>query len=268
MSCSLPPPLEDARILAYLDGAGLPTPLDDRQLLAHLEKATDGEAAVHLSQCAHCRARAVQLRAEWLRRVEAGMTAALYRRSCPEPDLLGEYQLGLLDRKRATEITRHVAECPHCARELVQLHAFLGDLAPETRPAPLDAAVERVRVRVARLLSGGRLLAPTQPSLAPAYAGVRGSGSEPTIYAAGEVRVIVSANPSAENRGQVQLVGLVTGLETPAGAAIHLWQQDRLIGVTPLDEGGNFIVRDLNSGSYELMLSGPDGVIHIEELQV
>jgi anti-sigma factor RsiW len=201
--------------------------------------------------------------------MEAYLAAALYRRSCPSPDELGEYQLGLLDRNRTAAITRHLSECPHCARELAQLQRFLlDDLAPEAEPSPVEAALERVQVAVGRLVGGARnLLRPPEPAFAPVYAGVRGGGGEPAMYDAEGVQVIASAAADNQTPDRSTLIGLVAGLD-PAGFTAYLWRDGALTASEPLDEGGNFVVHGLERGSYELVLSGPGREIYIEELTV
>jgi anti-sigma factor RsiW len=59
--------------------------------------------------------------------LEAWLGVAMYRQSCPEPMLLGEYQLGLLDGAEKIHIQAHLARCPHCQAELAELIDFLAE---------------------------------------------------------------------------------------------------------------------------------------------
>ena len=245
MTCEFPPELDDYRILTYLDG-----------------EAGSG-VADHLKVCPHCRAKAARLQ-----RMEGYLAAAAYRRSCPTPDELGEYQLGLLKRKRAAGITAHleVDRCPHCAREMAQLRSFLGELAPASEPSLLKGAVEQVRVVVAGLLGGAPGPFPAlQP--APAAAGLRGDNAATRIFAAEEVEIIVGVQSDTEAPDRLVLLGLITGVDS-VGYSVHVWQDGRLIAAAPVDEGGNFIVSDLIPAGYELVLSGPGREIYIEELKI
>jgi hypothetical protein len=238
-----------------------PPELDAFQLLAHLDGASEPKVGAHLEDCAHCRARAARLQ-----RMEALLTAAAYRRSCPSPDDLGEYLLGLQGRKQAAGISQHLRECKHCAHELAQLQLFLGDLAPSPEPSPLEEAIEQVRVVVARLISGasGQFLA-LQP--APAMAGLRGEEPAARVFAAEDAQIIVGVQPAAEAPDRLVLLGLITGVD-PAGYSVHVWQGGRLIASVPVDEVGNFIVSDLAPGGHELVLSGAVQEIYIEELPI
>ncbi len=237
-----------------------PPELDDIQLLTYLDGDADYDVAGHLAKCPHCSAKAGRLHL-----IEARLTAALYRSSCPSPLALGEYRLGTLARKEAAAITQHVAACPHCERELAQLQSFLADLAPA--PALLADAAGRIRVLIARLVGGlGGALSAPQPALAPAYAGIRGEVAGPVIYEVEDAQVMLTAQPGAA-AGRFELLGLLTGAG-PSGFTAHLWRDAGIVAVVPIDDGGNFIIPDLAPGAYELVLNGPEQEIYIEELTI
>ena len=236
--------------------------LDDIQLLMHLDGIAGQPVKDHLTQCAHCRARAERLRLD-----EARLASALYRRTCPSSQELGEYHLGVLARRRAVQIKRHLAECPHCAREVAQLQNFLADLAPEPKPDLLAGTVERIRVRVARWVAGaaGALSAP-QPAFAPALAGVRGEDAGPAVYEVEGVQVLLAVQRNEAAAVSYDLLGLLTGAG-PAGFTANLFHDDTLFAA-PVDEGGNFTLHDLAPGDYELLLGGPDEDIYIEKFRI
>jgi hypothetical protein len=245
MACVSPPELNDRELLTYIDGEA------DQQVVAHLER------------CPHCREKAHRLT-----RLQDRLTTRLYRFTCPSPVELGEYHVGLLPRDQAAAVAQHLAECPHCTREVAQLKDYLAELAPALEPSPLERIKERARVLVARLVNGGLeagLLG--QPALAPAYAGVRGEEREPTLYQADEVQVAIEIQEDAEQPDRKILLGLVIGTE-PSGVKAHLWQAEQHVAVVSVDELGNFVIPDLAPGSYELILSGPEIEIHIQDLQV
>jgi hypothetical protein len=245
MACVSPPELSDRELLTYIDGEA------DQQVVAHLER------------CPHCRERARRLA-----RLQDHLTAQLYRVVCPSPLELGEYHLGLLPRDQAAAVARHLAECPHCAREVAQLKEYLTDLAPALEPGPLERIKERTRILVARLVNGGLeagLLG--QPALAPAYAGVRGEGGEPYLYQTDDVQIAIEVQDDAERPGRKAILGLVIGVE-PSGLKTHLWQAEQRVAVVSVDELGNFVIPNLAPGRYELILSGPEVEVHIQELQV
>ncbi len=238
MSCTLPPPIADRDLLAYLDG-----------------EAAE-EVATHLAQCPHCRERAEQL-ANW----QQELMARLYRHECPASLTLGEYHLGLLARDEATAVGAHLAACPHCAREVAGLDAYLHDLEPSLAARLLSEVRERTQVVIARLTS------PRGPALAPAYAAVRGEEEALYLYEAEETQVAIEIQDDAEAPGRLVVLGLATGPEPPGGQA-SLWQAGQQVAVVPIDELGNFVIPGLEVGSYDLIVGGPRLEIHIQELEV
>ena len=240
-----------------------PPELNDRELLAHIDGEADRQVEAHLERCAHCRERA-----ERLARLQSRLMAQLYRITCPSPEELGEYHLGVLPRDRAAAVARHLARCPHCIREVAQLKDYLAQMAPTLEPGPLERFREQARVLVARLIGvrpGGSLL--KRPALAPAYAGVRGEEEGPYIYQAGDVQIAIGVQDDAERPGRKVIFGLVTGMDT-GEAQVHLRQAGQRVAVVPVDELGNFVLPNLAPGTYDLVLTSPGVEIHVQELHV
>ena len=233
-----------------------PPPIADRDLLAYLDGETWEEVASHLAQCPHCRKRAREL-ARW----QQALTMRLYRHECPSALALGEYHLGLLPAHEAAALKAHLAECPHCRREVSELDTFLDDLQPSRAGHLLDGTVERVRLVVARLLG------PPGPALAPAYAGVRGEEQAPVLYEAEEIQIAIETEDDVEVPGRKVILGLVMGEGAPGGEA-HLWQAGQQIAAVPVDELGNFVIPDVPAGSYDLIVTGLQVEAHIENLEV
>jgi hypothetical protein len=195
--------------------------------------------------------------------LEEKLTLALYRMNCPDSTELGEYYLRVVPDERAGFIAQHLAECPHCAREVAQLKGYLDELAATLEPGPLAQFKARVRVLVAHLAGDG-----LGSGLSPAYSGLRGEQEEPYVYQADEVQIVVQVSEDADHPGRKTILGLVTGLDAPSRLQVHLWQAERQLSTTPVDELGNFVIPALGPDSYELILSGPQVEIHIQDLQV
>jgi hypothetical protein len=237
----------------------MPPKLDDRELLAYLDGEASHQVVAHLEQCPHCRERAEQLA-----QLQGRMTAELYRIGCPSTMELGEYHLGLLPGDRSAAVSRHLMECPHCSGEVAQLKGYLGELASELEFSP----VEQIKVLVARLVEGreGRAR-PGAPTLAPAYAGLRGGEEGPRVYQAGDAQIVIEVHDDAMQLGRKALLGLIMGIE-PHDLVGHLWLGDRLVAQAPIDELGNLAITNLVPDSYELILKGPDLEIQIQNLDV
>jgi hypothetical protein len=189
-------------------------------------------------------------------KLENQLSNALYRAFCPEPNELGEYQLGLLSTPRAQQIQTHLAECPHCRTEMAQLQSFLKSVEPDLE----TSLVERVRVWLAELLpgaDGGSTLA----------FGLRGDESGVHFYQAGDAQITLEVQDDPEAPGRKTLVGLILGGEA-AGLRAYLWRQDQAVTSAEVDELGNFTLSGLEPGQYEIFLSGPDVEIQIKDLEV
>lgn len=244
-----------------------PPELDDKVLLAYIDGETDPEVVAHLERCPHCRDRA-----QHLARLQDRLTGQLYRFTCPSPAELGEYHLGLLPSDQAADVTSHLAECPHCTREIAQLKDYLSELRPDLEFSPL----ERIKVLVARLVrarkeNGSSKETAPAPSAAllgsSTYAGLRGEAEEPYLYQADDIQIAVEIQDDIERQGCKVLLGLVTDTD-PQKLEVHLWQADQRIATTPVDELGTFVIPNIAPGNYELILSGPEVEIHIQGLEI
>jgi hypothetical protein len=196
--------------------------------------------------------------------LQSRLTAELYRIQCPSPLELGEYQLGVLARDQEVALAMHLEECPHCSREMAQLKDYLGELSADLELSP----VERIRVWVAELISGGgRVDRPGVPTLAPAMAGLRGEEDGPRIYQAGDVQIVLESQDDAVQRDRKTLLALITGLQ-PENLVAHLLRGGERVAEAAVDEMGNLVIGNLAPGSYELILRGPGLEIQIPDLEV
>jgi len=243
MTCTSPPELSDGALLAYLDDEA------------------DDHAKTHLENCPYCRSRAQRLA-----RLQSDMNARLYRFDCPAPLELGEYRLGVLSADRAAGVARHLAACPRCTQEVAQLAGYLSDLAPDLELSPQEQAGERLRVLVARLVSGGA----SGNLRAPAYAGLRGREDEslPLIFEAEAIQIVLDIQADPARPGRQTMLGLVVGVDDPPAHHVYLWKNNWNVISIPLEETANFVVSDLSAGRYELMLSGPGVEVHVQDVPV
>ncbi|MBN2004704.1 MAG: hypothetical protein JXA21_15210 [Anaerolineae bacterium] len=241
----------------------LPPELDEQDLWKYLAGEADQQVTMHLRECPYCREKAGSLA-----RLQGHLIHELYRCTCPSPIELGEYHLGLLPHDRAAAIARHLAECPHCSREVAGLENYLTELAPSLEPDPLEQTKERVKIWVAQLVGGGPGVEPAaQLTLAPAYAGLRGKEKEPLIFQTGDIQIAIEVQDDAERPGRRAILGLVIG-EIPEEMEAHLWKAGQHIAEVPVDELGGFDISDVAPDNYELILSSPEVEIHIRDLRL
>ncbi len=196
--------------------------------------------------------------------MEDSLKAALYRITCPDSATLGNYHLGLLAETAVQPIANHLAVCPLCTREIEQLEVFLLETAASLQPS----TGERIKVWIARRLpSGGQTRQGLGPAVGtPAFA-LRGSSSGPLMYEAGDAQLSLEVQDDPAQPGRKVILGLVLGIATEAVEA-KLLQGDGVVTAVTLDEIGNFTFTGLETGTYELTLSGADVEIHVQDLLI
>lgn len=226
-----------------------PNEITDEILLAYL----DGEAQTDIVDQIENSPRYLK-RLKELAQIHNQLLDRLYRHMCPDSTELGEYHLNLLSNKEARAIKRHVNECPHCAKELLDLERFL-----EQEDASLVAGItEHVKVLVAQLVSG------FQNGLAdqtPAYA-LRGDDKGILVYEADGIRVNLDLQEIAGSTNHLRILGLITGLQA-YGYNVALNQGGNTIFSTQVDEIGNFMFSKVPSGEYELVIRSPEVAIRM-----
>jgi hypothetical protein len=196
--------------------------------------------------------------------MDDSLKAALYRITCPDGATLGNYHLGLLAETAAQHVSHHLAICPLCTRELAQLEAFLAETAVSLQPS----TGERIKVWIAKRLPGS---GPNRPGLGaatgtPAFA-LRGDNAGPLMYEAGDAQLSLEIQDDPEHPGRKSILGLVLGIETES-VEVKLLQGDGVVTAVTLDEIGNFSFTSLETGSYELTLSGQTIEIHVPDLNI
>ena len=97
----------------------------DEQLLAYLDGEAGPEVAAQIEASAAGKRRAGELAG-----LQSRLISRLYRATCPDSEILGEYHLGLLPDQQAREIEAHLRDCSPCVHELVQLRDFLDESGP------------------------------------------------------------------------------------------------------------------------------------------
>ncbi|MEA3334466.1 MAG: hypothetical protein U9R25_01050 [Chloroflexota bacterium] len=245
MNCISPPALEDTMLLMWADGE------------------TSPEVISHLARCDYCRNRANAVAIE-----KRHLEGILFRAECPSSIELGEFHASLLPANQAAEISTHVASCPHCALELVQLERFLIDTEPREQSDFVGPIKERVQVLIAKL-AGNLSQGLQSPAFAPAFAGVRGAGDTPMVYdVTGEMQIVLDLQASGESPGSLDVLGLVTGLGQPVETQAHLWQEGQWIAAANVDDLGNFLFASVSPAQYDIILSAPALEVHIQELEL
>ena len=185
------------------------------------------------------------------RALESALTRQLYRMHCPDPQVLGDYHLGVLQAGRK-EVEAHVRECPRCQEELEGLERFL-----RIRDRP------DVRVLLAQWLPALRVAEP-----APAYA-LRGSVQlSSATYRAEEFTVGVSITQDPTDPSRRILAGTVWcegELEQPARARLVGPAHQEEVDVDPV---GQFAFDSVPPGKYTLEVEAGQTLVQITGLDV
>jgi hypothetical protein len=186
------------------------------------------------------------------------LQSALYRAFCPDSITLGEYYLGILAEEQASQVRKHLRECPRCQQELNQLKSFARQHSRDIELSPL----EHVRQLVARLVDTGSFSA-----LTPAFQGVRGSEAKILSYEADGYQIALDIQDDLEHPGRMAIYGLLLGLD-PQQFEVKLIEEGATIAKVKIDPYGNFWLESIPPGNYTLLLTGPVEEIRIEGLQL
>ncbi len=268
MECSEPGLIRDEELLAYLAGERVRPVVEQ-----------------HLARCPRC-----STRLEDYRRQELLLISKLYRWDCLPNQVLGEFQLGLLDPETSLAVKFHLRSCVSCAAELSILGEFLsGDPRPVEQPASLfgqeqarnnhRSLPQEAGARLGELLDQAgararRIIATLLPP-APRLAYQRNTAPSalwPRRYEAEDFSISLQVERASSRVDALQLIGFVTrkdmSLEALQGMPVVLSAQAQAISAQNVDELGNFVFSSVAPATYTLELQSPDGIIVIEPITV
>jgi len=267
MECSEPGLIRDEELLAYLAGERVRPVIEQ-----------------HLARCPHCSTRLADYR-----RQELSLISKLYRWDCPPNQVLGEFQLGLLDPETSLAVKFHVRTCVSCSVELSTLGEFLsGDPLLVERPAPLfvpeparnhHALPQEPGVLLNHLLdhtwaAAERIIATLLPP-APRLAYQRNPAPStlwPRRYTAEDFSISLQVERATGRADSFQLIGFVTrkdmALEVLQGMPVLLSSETEAVSAQNVDELGNFVFSSLIPATYTLELQSSDSIIVIEHITV
>jgi hypothetical protein len=251
MACTTPPALTDEQINDVIDG------------LADLQTIT------HLDECEDCR-----LRFDFAKSLDQRLRAVLYRQDCPTSQILGEYELNLLDAENEAVIQAHVQTCPRCQEELNLLRDFLTaePLEPSIKAAPRH---ERDRREHRPTPPNPRLLVAEPLQAVAAYASRGGAVSgavQPRSPQRGidlgmqplqEVKGITIFMEVQENDGVLTLVGqlILEDFAAWVDALVQIRQGGSVLSVCAVDTTAGFRCRLTNRDPFDVTITSRKGVV-------
>lgn len=224
----------------------IPCELDEASLFDYIAELASVEVRAAVEANPACLARTQTIAAEI-----AQLEALLYRYSCPAPEQLVAYQEQQLEGRASLIFKQHLEVCAHCQAELALLTGF--DAVPLDQPGPLA----RVRQVVEALL---------QPALTLQLRG------RAQIYHSPQVLIALSLRQTA---GAIPRWTLTGELSAPDGGPfvgiveeVRLAAPDASDQPAELDEDGSFTLRNLASGSYQLIIVTTDVELRIKALSI
>jgi hypothetical protein len=232
-----------------------PPELEEKQLLLYLDGQANQETLSHLERCAYCLEKA-----RTLDRFQKRLTSRLYRLTCPAPMELGEYHLRMLPASQMLIVAQHVRECPHCAREVSQLEAFLSDL----ELAQEGSLLGKAKVLIARLVGSG-----AEPGSTPAFSALRGESKGPLTFEADGMVIVLDVQPTAQK--QVSILGQVATDDQDhwTSALVELQQASGPQLTASLDDLGAFRFDDIRPGATQITIKSLHGIIvHILNVDI
>jgi hypothetical protein len=270
-----------------------PGAIRDEELVAYLAGETVRPVVVeHLTHCQRC-----SLQLATYRRVELELLSKLYRWDCPPSQVLGEYQMGMLQQGQGVAVKNHLRACVLCTAEVATLTEFLTNdpmlaqpvtVMPKVAsspannhhpvgarliaPVPLDELRERSLAGVRRIIAA---LVPQQPRLAYQRNAGSQSAQWPRRYAAEDVTVSVQVERDTSRKDTLQLIGFVTQKGTAVGVLQGNTVQLSIVAASgktfytqTIDELGNFVFSALSPADYTLELQLPTGIVVIDQLSL
>lgn len=235
-TCSRPPAVDDIDLVAAADGDARP------------------DVLAHLTACDYCASRASEVA-----RIQSALRSRLFRAFCITSDDLIAYYHELLSEPRHAAIAAHLAECPHCARELRLIERAARDTDE------IEALAPR------RILA--RLLTPVGGAARALYGAPRAVASTQYAYRAENLELTLRVARSVGRPGRIVLAGTLETDDSGLGAALPgataaLLHGETLMALAPLDELGDFVFDDLTPGEYQLLLRLGDCEVVVETLSV
>ncbi len=268
-----------------------PGAIRDEELIAYAEDEKVRPAvSKHLAHCQACSSQVVTYR-----QLEHKLAYKLYRWDCPPSQILGEFQLGLLDTVFSTAVKTHLRACVLCSAEMTALTQFLSNdpflvepvLAVQQngsaqRPSlngryPVEEAKRALEHLREQTLAGARrivatLLPPVQPNFAMQRTPVQQLAQWPRNYTAEDVNISLQLESNPRQQTTLQLVGLVTCkgviLDALQGIPVRLTDLTGVSYTQTIDDLGNFVFSALAPATYVLELLFPEGVVVVDQMHL
>ena len=262
--------------LLMMDCFNSMAPSDEELLrLALDEVPLHSIAKEHLEHCTICQQKLAQYR-----RTNSYLLSKLYRSQCPTATRLNLYCAGMLPDDESRGIVHHIAECPLCTHEVIDIRRMLAGF----EPFPLVEKTSSMRTVLKRIIA---TLVPWQPQLVTRSGAL--DARWPRQYSAEKINI--SLHLSRGSKGEIILLGLFTSegpdetIEELEGISVDLYpapnpsvslheneQQDtpreEPVLSTRIDDLGNVVFKAVPTGEYIMIARLPESELVIEGLVI
>jgi hypothetical protein len=242
-------------------------PSDEELLrLALDEVPLQAGAQEHLDHCSICQQRLARYQ-----QTNGYLLAKLYRSQCPTSTRLNLYCASLMPDEEMTEITYHLAACPLCTHEVIDIRRVLDAFEPFS---PVEDHSTQIILK--RIIAA---LVPWQPQ--PVTRGPSSASRWPRQYRAGTITI--SLHLSRGSSGENILLGLFTSenpdetLEELEDVPVDLYSApgpghdgtgEQSVHSTQIDDLGNVVFKAVPVGKYVMIVRLPESEVVIEGLLI
>ena len=226
--------------------------IEEGDLLAYLDGMASLDAVTHIRECATCQEEITGLRA-----MNTTFKQVLSRVSCPDSLALLLYETKLLPTRERRQISKHVADCAFCEKEVAKLAKI-----PFSKPR---SAFEQIVETGKQILNAFRLTL-TQPAFSRL-----GNEDEPMVYQAGDYQIMLASTSPLLVTDIRQIEGQIINLEDqliPSTGNISLLHHTQHVASDKIDEFGYFVLENLKPGEYTLHIDLPTTIIPIDKFVI
>ena len=200
---------------------------------------------------------------------EDSLQRQLFRQTCPDPPILGEFELGLLPGAQQTAVAAHVVDCPHCSAELADLQRQMAQpLFEGVQSAEKPTLLTKAKLYIIDLL------APDNGSLQPQMV-LRSGEDEAQVqsHQVGDYLITLSWQSDVAQADHFTLIADITSVHDDVASGLlgwtaHLWQNDKLFSQHPIGIDGDLLIDKLPAATYHLILTGDNIEAHLQNLAI
>lgn len=196
-----------------------------------------------------------------LQREDALFAATLYRITCPAPAQLLNFQWDMLEADARAVVAAHVADCPHCMAEALELAPEAAANIETDVGTFIDKMLARLKIYVGRPQQGTPRVAPVRQARddavepeTPAADMPVGDNTQTFTFAVSDLDCDVILTRWRNPDGTLSLQGQLLGEPELLAVPVHVRAiaDSRVLQSTTLDEAGTFRLEAIPAAPFKL----------------